>query len=542
MTTAPTLGPGVEIDVPRLIESRLLIQANSGGGKSWAIRRLLEQTYGAAQHIVIDVEGEFHTLREKFDYILAGQRGGDCPADVKSAALLARRLLELGVSAIVDIYELGPARQRFVRLFLEALVNAPRELWHPALIVVDEAHIFAPETGQAESAGAVIDLMTRGRKRGFCGVLATQRIAKLHKDAAAEANNKLIGRSALDIDMKRAAAELGFTTREDMQRLRKLPAGEFFAFGPALALAEDVTLVKVGPVSTTHPKAGQRATPPTPPRARIREVLAQLADLPAEAAAEAQTAADLRTRVADLEKRLAGKTVAHLEIRTVERPVLTDGLVSQLNALVGELQRVIGEAIALQATQQLTTSERQRIARQLPAADPAPRRSGPVRPATAREFAPGSIPIGEAATLRALIQHPAGLRREQLTVLTGYKRSTRDAYIARLRDKGLVEATSDVVCATREGVRALPGAAPLPTGLELRVWWLERLPIGERAVLDELLKAYPAAVRRDALDAATGFRRSTRDAYLSRLAARQLVEDASRGEVRASATLFEISP
>jgi hypothetical protein len=55
-----------------------------------------------------------------------------------------------------------------VRLFLEALVNAPKKLWHPALVVVDEAHVFCPETGEAESGDAVIDLATRGRKRGFC--------------------------------------------------------------------------------------------------------------------------------------------------------------------------------------------------------------------------------------------------------------------------------------------------------------------------------------------------------------------------------------
>ena len=35
------------------------------------------------------------TLRERFDYVLASQRGGDCPADTKSAAMLARRLLAI---------------------------------------------------------------------------------------------------------------------------------------------------------------------------------------------------------------------------------------------------------------------------------------------------------------------------------------------------------------------------------------------------------------------------------------------------------------
>src|SRR5512142_2250512 len=120
-----SLGPGIDIDVPQLIKSRLLIQANSGGGKSYTIRRVCEQTFGLVQHIIIDREGEFYTLREKHDYAVFG-KGGDGPADLKSAPLLARRLLELRLSAIVDIYELGARQAQFVKLFLEALVDVPR--------------------------------------------------------------------------------------------------------------------------------------------------------------------------------------------------------------------------------------------------------------------------------------------------------------------------------------------------------------------------------------------------------------------------------
>ena len=111
------------IDLDSLINTRLLIQANSGGGKSWLIRRLLEQSHGRVQQIVIDLEGEFSTLREKFDYILAG-KGGDTPAEPRSAALLAKKLLELNVSAIIDLYELDHyQRKNFVKIFNEI---APR--------------------------------------------------------------------------------------------------------------------------------------------------------------------------------------------------------------------------------------------------------------------------------------------------------------------------------------------------------------------------------------------------------------------------------
>jgi len=146
------LGAGVRCDLEKLVDSRLLIQANSGGGKSWAIRRLLEQTHGEVQHLVLDPEGEFSTLRERFDYVLAARQHGDTVADTRAATLLAERLLELGASAVLDIYELkAHDRIRFVRLFLEALVNARKQLWHPVLVVVDEAHVFCPEKGEAEA-------------------------------------------------------------------------------------------------------------------------------------------------------------------------------------------------------------------------------------------------------------------------------------------------------------------------------------------------------------------------------------------------------
>src|SRR5256884_5644377 len=251
-----SLSNQTSIDLPTLIDTRLLIQANSGGGKSWLLRRLLEQSHGKVQQIVIDLEGEFATLREKYDYVLAG-KDGDTPAEPRSAYLLAKRLLELNVSTIIDLYELHyQDRKQFVRLFLESMINAPKHLWHPCLVVIDQAHKFCPEKEQSEASSAVIDLATLGRKRGYCAILATQRLSKLHKDAAAECNNKLIGRTTLDVDIKRAGEELGFTSKEQAIEPRNLEAGAFFAFGPAIS--QDVIEMKIGSVRTTHPKAGSR--------------------------------------------------------------------------------------------------------------------------------------------------------------------------------------------------------------------------------------------------------------------------------------------
>src|SRR5438132_5931696 len=304
------LNQSVGIDLPSLLDTRLLVQANSGGGKSWLLRRLLEQSHGKVQQIVIDLEGEFATLREQYDYVLAGKEG-DTPADPRSAGLLAKKLLELNVSAIIDLYDLHyQERKHFVRLFLESMINAPKHLWHPCFVVIDEAHKFCPEKEQSEASSAVIDLATLGRKRGYCAILATQRLSKLHKDAAAECNNKLIGRTNLDVDMKRASEELGFTTKDQAIALRNLAAGEFYAFGPAIS--PDVINVTIGSVETTHPQAGSRiyTGSPIPPTEKIRKILGELKDLPQEAEAEVKSVEVLQNQVATLKRQLAHKPQA----------------------------------------------------------------------------------------------------------------------------------------------------------------------------------------------------------------------------------------
>src|SRR5688572_10180708 len=83
----------------QLIGSRVIVQGASGAGKTYVIRRILEETHGRMQHFVLDVEDELFTLREKFDYVLIGGDGADAPISEETAAELALTLLELGVSA-----------------------------------------------------------------------------------------------------------------------------------------------------------------------------------------------------------------------------------------------------------------------------------------------------------------------------------------------------------------------------------------------------------------------------------------------------------
>jgi hypothetical protein len=124
-------------------------------------------------------------------------------------------------------------------------------------------------------------------------------------------------------------------------------------------------------------------------------------------------------------------------------------------------------------------------------------------------------------------------------VLTGYKRSSRDAYIQRLREKGYIAVDGATIKLTGDGEQALPpDYEPLPTGADLQRYWLDRLPEGERKVLQVLIEAYPNSVERSDIDAATNYQRSSRDAYLQRMKAKRLWEQDGKA-VRAAQELFQ---
>jgi len=307
----------VQIKLPVLIDSRMLLSANSGAGKSYAIRKILEETANDVMSIVLDYEGEFKTLREKFDFLLIGQTG-DVPININAAHLLPQKLMELNVSTIIDISDFKlHNRILYVKKFLEALMELPQKYWKPCLVIVDEAHNLCGQQDKQDSAVAVKDLMSRGRKRGYCGILSTQRISKLHKDAAAEANFYLMGRTSLDIDMNRAADILGLASKQDKLSLRTLRPGTFYFFDPRGD--SGIIKVKIAKTQTRHPKVGMDLRGKiTPPTQKIKAMLSKLNDLPKEAEEKARTLKELRQRNRELERSLKQRPAPKLDDKQIE--------------------------------------------------------------------------------------------------------------------------------------------------------------------------------------------------------------------------------
>jgi hypothetical protein len=254
-------GTAAMLDLEELLATRLLVQGNSGSGKSHLLRRLLEQSAEWVQQCVIDPEGDFVTLADTFGHVVV-----DAARTEAELTGIAQRIRQHRVSVVLNLEGLDVEQQmRSAAAFLGGLFDAERDYWYPMLVVVDEAQLFAPAVGgevadeaRKISLGAMTNLMCRGRKRGLAGVIATQRLAKLAKNVAAEASNFLMGRTFLDIDMARAADLLGMERRQ-AEMFRDLARGKFIALGPAMSRRP--LPITIGKVETAARSASPKLMP-----------------------------------------------------------------------------------------------------------------------------------------------------------------------------------------------------------------------------------------------------------------------------------------
>lgn len=301
---------------------QLFVQGSSGSGKTHTLMRIIEQMYGKRPIFIADQEGDFIPLRKKYDFVIVG-KGRDFPADPANAAMLARAFLENQFNIIADLFEEKKRdREMFLKIFLETLHDAPRNLWGPATIILDEFDLVAPEKGEGDAlcTEAAENAAKRFRKRGFDLIMATQRVAAVSKTAISQSRNILVGLSNTDVDIKRSLGILGFTEKEDREAYRDLQRGEFYVRGPELA--RKATKIKVGPIETQIQKgAGKFATYSPKPTAQVKKYLSTLAELPKKVEAELNDKQEMSKRLKDLELQLR-EAHAKVKIETKIEKVL----------------------------------------------------------------------------------------------------------------------------------------------------------------------------------------------------------------------------
>jgi hypothetical protein len=288
---------------------RVGIWASSGRGKSFGVGVLCEELLAAGIPVIaIDPEGELHTLREQYRVLVLGGEQGDLPLPPGPASIRMAlgRALEEGLGLVIDLSEKPTARsqQEAARPWLEQLWILLSQRHMPAALVVEEVHIFAPQSGSACTADIMQRFAKQGRKRGAILVAASQRTQAVSKEFMSQLNFPAIGGFETERDYEAVKAVVD---GHGFDEFRTLEPGRFF-----LTAAGD--FYRWRPRQTSHGGDSPVWDPAEVQSAAVRdsalsELVAQLqeafaADEPASAPVPDAVAAE-RARTKALEQELA---------------------------------------------------------------------------------------------------------------------------------------------------------------------------------------------------------------------------------------------
>lgn len=496
-------------------------------------------------------------------------------------------------------------RAVFLTDFFEELMMLRKKDRGGAMVVfLDETQAVAPQKSsgkEVERLRVLLGDFARECRNFGCGlVMSAQRSASVDKELIALCDMLVVMRTVHHLDRKVYKAwvdEKGSGGDEEegawLRKLRRLSKGEAYLYAPELNLFQRVSVLmtKTFDATATATIGARVAKVGSLSKIDVKRLGAELS-----AVVEAATANDpatLKNKIRELELKLASKTVSSVvlgaavmgaakvkalkpDLRTEKRITkqarIGGVLANKIEALISKLQRAgfdFNEG-AKKLRPETRDSEKVRKFGERYNTDPKklfeqiklppiPKREHPLEAHGAAKFArfkaQGAAqaqadretdPLsqrGPRAILIAVAQaYPAeGVKREALTVITGYKRSTRDAYVLRLAQAGYtLENEAGEVVMTDAGRAALgDDYKPLPTGAALREHWANTLPEGEAKIFKLLVESYPQTIVRERISELSGYKLSTRNAYIARLEKRQLVVEGPSGDPLASPTLFQ---
>ncbi|MDP2319588.1 MAG: hypothetical protein Q8O42_09660 [Acidobacteriota bacterium] len=573
----------------------------SGSGKSYAAMKLAELLLGAGtQVIALDWVGIWWSLRlakngkaPGFEHVyIFGGEHADVELQPESGKLMADLIVDKHISVVLDVMHFRKAeRTRFATAFAEQFFHRKKTARTACHLFIEEAQAYLPQMVRGEEArmvGVFEDIGKVGRNYGIGNSLISQRPQAINKDVLNQVEVLLAFQTNGPQERKAIAgwtAENTAGATAMAAELPTLPVGDALVWSPQwLRIAQRVHIAERDTYNASSTPTSQAKTiaPQTLAKSDL-EALGEEIKATVEKA-KANDPVTLKKELAEAHRMLARmsttigehQTAKRVEVadrkpQKVEVAVLRDGQLARAEALVSKLEKYAEdltargvsiaasfESFSLQVRDQAAAiASAIKLTRQPAVGHSAVNYSGNITkpaqvtrpqpvtrtpPLSTRQARPANadgIGKGQLAVLAAIAQHDAGVTREQLTVLTGYKRSSRDTYLQHLSQRGLIEFTGANISATAAGFDVLgPDFERLPTGAALLEHWRRELPQGERVILDAVVPAYPHAVTRDALSESTGYKRSSRDTYIQKLAARKLVEADSRG-VTASALLFD---
>lgn len=565
------LGPQFELPLDVVTEATAIV-ATRGAGKSSASAVLVEEGFAAGvQTVTFDRTGVYWGLRSNTKgtgpglgiYVLGGPHA-DVPLEATAGRLIADLVVDTGHSFVLDLSDFSKAQAiRFAADFLERLYDRKARSRSTTLLILDEAHFYAPQTPRggfkgdaARLMGAMEDAVGLGRSRGLGVVLTTQRTQALNK-AVLDLIETLFVMRMLSPRARDAVKGWIQEKHEDDEKgilasLDSLPTGTAWVWSPLRHILERVAIRRIKTFDSYRtPQPGETLAEPQKRTELDLTVLGEQIAATVQRA-KADDPAELRKTINELRRQVA-EPVPYIPDEVIDLVDRVEKAAEAFDVIAGDAQTLAAELRDRNDNGQHPPTAA--LARAVAAVKPpAPRRPArseislaePPRPARHLDpdsdvSAPQQRILDAIAWFEAIgVPHP---KRTVTAAVAGVssKSSGFRANVSTLSGKGLVDYPASGYLALTDEGRDLahgPAIAPSPEALHDAVYQMISRPQAD--ILRVLVDAYPQAVTREDLAAAAGVSAASSGfrANVSTLSGFELVTYPQQGSVAAADLLF----
>lgn len=556
-------GKPIETSVRQLIKNRALWEGDSGSGKSHGMTTLIEKTDTLCQRIVIELEGEYASLKDNFVFLLVGKSTDKVHADIELNTndvyvdKLAKKLIEKSVDAILDLSEFPDIATHIGSIFLNSLMKYAKLMKRPLLVFVDEAHEFAPEkgTGKEESLKAMIRIAKRGRKHGIGLICGTQAIADFSKNVVRQLKIRFIGNCTFDNDVKAACYNLGLGKERESEIRQLGEHNHFFVSSQGItiggktptkvlkikAVANKTKLIdfdfgKTFKIQEKNPKA-------------IKEITNEFADIPQLIDSELSESELLKKENIDLKVKLKDavrpQLVQSINPKDIENKIdvaYKKGYQEALNKSEFYYRNKIDEIktnyVKLINSLSAIKNKTEDVLRTIPLINPIsfnieslPKLTQDTPPKSIQTIERNSFEIDSTQPKQGVIKmlqycamfYPDSISKVQLSTLAGYTSGTLDNYLGQLVKLQWVTTSGNEITITTDGMKNAGDYQSLPTEpKEILALWLPKFNQGAANLLQSIFNG--GKLSKQTLLELTSFTIGTLDNYLGQLKANGLIE------------------
>lgn len=547
---------------PEALAQHLAILGKTGSGKTYTAKTLVEGLLEAMCRVcIIDPTGVWWGLRSSadgtapgFPVVILGGSHADATLPPLSGAACAELVAKSRVQVVFDtsLMSVGE-RTRWFTDFANALFRLNTEPLH---VVIDEAHMFAPQGGGGRldpEAGKMLHaantLASGGRSRGVRLMLITQRPAKLHKDSLTCCDTLIAMRVIAPQDRQAVRDWVDgcgdqAKGKHILETLAGLKRGEGWVWYPEGNFLERMRFPTIRTFDSSRtPEDGAGAlAPATLADIDLSAITKAMGD--AVEKAKANDPAHLRERIRELEAKLRDATTGD---QTPPDPRMIEIAVAKARreaaSAFAPFVKQIGDSIehihseleshahALESMHTLMTAQPEAPAPRMfflneqhttivpkrhhaSGSDVRAHVHGSNGTTTAaalvveRPHADSSLPRMHRAFLTVLGQRGA-MKKNRLLLFSGYASSGDTSLcFADLARRGLIESVGGEVSITKAGAEALGPVESLPKGKALRDQTVAKLSKCEGACLAAWFDAYPDSLSKTEVLKRAGYKSS----------------------------------